>query len=100
MLRRRPTVTEEEMPPRLEAESRQQTERVRAMLQEEGRPDLGNEKGPGAIIAHRPSDGASVKPVITWRGAHADEGTPHGKTAASQPRDLREAGRHGQRRSP
>ncbi|MBF5096483.1 hypothetical protein F1643_21025 [Azospirillum sp. INR13] len=40
MDRRRPTVTEEEVLHRLEAESRQQTERVRAMLHEEGRPDL------------------------------------------------------------
>lgn len=40
MHRRSPTVTEEEVLHRLEAESRQQTERVRSMLQEEGRPDL------------------------------------------------------------
>jgi len=40
MHRRRPSVTEEEVLHRLEAESPQQTERVRAMLHEEGRPDL------------------------------------------------------------
>lgn len=40
MHRRSPTGTEEEVLHRLEAESRQQTERVRSMLQEEGRSDL------------------------------------------------------------
>lgn len=40
MHRRSPAGTEEEVLHRLEAESRQQTERVRSMLQEEGRPDL------------------------------------------------------------
>lgn len=45
MRRRHPTVTEEEVLHRLEPESRQQIERVRAMLLEEGRRDLVNEKG-------------------------------------------------------
>ncbi|MFP5516804.1 MAG: hypothetical protein ACLGJC_27450 [Alphaproteobacteria bacterium] len=40
MHRRSPAGTEEDVLHRLEAESRQQTERVRSMLQEEGRPDL------------------------------------------------------------
>ncbi|MBK3801308.1 hypothetical protein GAY33_19150 [Azospirillum brasilense] len=40
MQRRRPSVTEEDVLHRLEAESRRQTEGVRAMLLEEGRPDL------------------------------------------------------------